>query len=161
MKVGVTATSHKVILNLLDKVREVSTVSGAGVKVAHRQDGSDEQDADVPVPLLRKNETAHCKLQDGEVNVLGGTAWLWSRPEFTQTVDVLFVDEAGQMSLANAVAVSSAAKSMVLLGDRLRPFDQFDAARGEWDPVLATRLDAHCGNSPDLRIEIDFVPPSA
>jgi uncharacterized protein len=32
-------------------------------------------------------------------------------------VDVLFVDEAGQVSLANAVAVSGAAKSMVLLGD--------------------------------------------
>jgi uncharacterized protein len=32
-------------------------------------------------------------------------------------VDVLVVDEAGQFSLANAVAVSSAARSMVLLGD--------------------------------------------
>jgi superfamily I DNA and/or RNA helicase len=32
-------------------------------------------------------------------------------------VDVLFVDEAGQMSLANVLAVSQAAKSVVLLGD--------------------------------------------
>jgi superfamily I DNA and/or RNA helicase len=33
------------------------------------------------------------------------------------SVDVLFVDEAGQLSLANAIAVSRAAESMVLLGD--------------------------------------------
>ncbi len=49
--------------------------------------------------------------------MLGGTAWLWSRPEAASTVDVLFVDEAGQMSLANVLAVSQAADSVVLLGD--------------------------------------------
>ena len=53
----------------------------------------------------------------GDANVLGGTAWLWARPEFAKAVDVLFVDEAGQMSLANVLAVSHAAKSVVLLGD--------------------------------------------
>ena len=51
------------------------------------------------------------------MNVLGGTAWLWARPEFAGAVDVLFVDEAGQMSLANVLAVSGAATSIVLLGD--------------------------------------------
>ena len=48
---------------------------------------------------------------------MGGTAWLWARPEAAGAVDVLFVDEAGQMSLANVLAVSQAAKSLVLLGD--------------------------------------------
>src|SRR6185436_1535831 len=56
-------------------------------------------------------------LQGGRAQVLGGTAWLWSRPEFAEAVDVLFVDEAGQMSLASAVAIAHAAKSLVLLGD--------------------------------------------
>jgi uncharacterized protein len=51
------------------------------------------------------------------VDVLGGTAWLWSREEFARSVDVLFIDEAGQMSLANALAVSQATASLVLLGD--------------------------------------------
>jgi uncharacterized protein len=40
-----------------------------------------------------------------------------ARPEFANSVDVLFVDEAGQMSLANTLAVSRAAQSIVLLGD--------------------------------------------
>jgi len=49
--------------------------------------------------------------------VLGGTSWLWSRAEFMGSVDVLFVDEAGQMSLANVLACAPAGSSLVLLGD--------------------------------------------
>ncbi len=46
-----------------------------------------------------------------------GTAWQWAAPEAFETVDVLFVDEAAQMSLANVLAVSQAAKTVVLIGD--------------------------------------------
>ena len=46
-----------------------------------------------------------------------GTAWLWAREQAYQSVDVLVVDEAAQMSLANALAVSQAAPNIVLLGD--------------------------------------------
>jgi uncharacterized protein len=56
-------------------------------------------------------------LQCGAVNVLGATAWLWARADFMDSVDVLFVDEAGQMSLANVLACAPAGKSLVLLGD--------------------------------------------
>ncbi len=49
--------------------------------------------------------------------LVGGSAWLWARPELRESVDVLVIDEAGQFSLANAVAVCPAAKSLVLLGD--------------------------------------------
>ena len=50
-------------------------------------------------------------------DVLAGTQWLWAQEEYFEAVDVLFVDEAGQMSLANVLVVSLAAKSLVLLGD--------------------------------------------
>src|SRR6185437_5307141 len=49
--------------------------------------------------------------------VVGGTAWLWARPDMKASVDVLFVDEAGQMCLADVLATSQAAESLVLLGD--------------------------------------------
>ena len=49
---------------------------------------------------------------------MGGTAWFWCRPELAEAVDVLVIDEAGQFSLANAVAVARAAKSLVLLPGR-------------------------------------------
>jgi hypothetical protein len=45
------------------------------------------------------------------------TAWFWTRPDAVDAVDVLFVDEAAKMSLANVLAVSQAAKTIVLLGD--------------------------------------------
>src|SRR4029077_16607248 len=64
-----------------------------------------------------KNDEALAAIQTGEANVLGGTAWLWSRDEFAGAVDVLFVDEAGQIALPNVIAVSQAASSVVLLGD--------------------------------------------
>jgi uncharacterized protein len=51
------------------------------------------------------------------VNVLGGTPWLWCREEFRDSIHCLFVDEAGQMSLANVLACSPAGKNLVLLGD--------------------------------------------
>ena len=52
--------------------------------------------------------------------MVAGTAWLWAREDYFEAVDVLFVDEAGQMSLANVLAVAQAAKSLVLLGDPLQ-----------------------------------------
>jgi len=51
------------------------------------------------------------------VQLIGGTPFLWSREDMAASVDVLFVDEAGQLSLIDTVAVSQAAKSLVLLGD--------------------------------------------
>lgn len=44
----------------------------------------------------------------------------WAREEFAHTIDVLFVDEAGQISLANVIAASPAARNIVLLGDPQR-----------------------------------------
>ena len=84
------------------------------------KDEADEDDSDKPpteVTLVGENDAALTLLQSGEADVLGGTAWLWARPEFAKAVDVLFIDEAGQMSLANALACTRAAGSLVLLGD--------------------------------------------
>lgn len=44
-------------------------------------------------------------------------SWLFVRPDMVGAVTTLFVDEAGQVSLANAVAVASLARNLVLVGD--------------------------------------------
>lgn len=111
-KVGVNATSHKVIRNLLDDVLKYARPEDQ-VRIAHK----DDEDVDGPIRGFKKNEAALEALENGDVNVLGGTAWMWARPEYAGAVDVLFVDEAGQVSLANVLAVSQAANSVVLLGD--------------------------------------------
>jgi uncharacterized protein len=66
---------------------------------------------------VSQNEEVLTRLQNGDAQVAAGTAWLWARGEFFESVDVLFVDEAGQMSLANVLSVAQAARSLVLLGD--------------------------------------------
>ena len=50
--------------------------------------------------------------------LLAGTAWLFTREEMEDAdLDTLFVDEAGQVSLADALALGTCARNVVLLGD--------------------------------------------
>jgi uncharacterized protein len=115
-KVGITAVSHSVIRKLLDEVLNAAAeMNGAEVSCAHRKEGADPDSR--PVREIGTNEEALQSLQSGAVNVLGGTPWLWCREEFRDSVHILFVDEAGQMSLANVLACAPAGKSLVLLGD--------------------------------------------
>ena len=118
-KVGVTAVSHKVIRNLLDEVLRAAEEAGIKSLVCAQKVNELSDEGSLPAGLteIKENDKALAKLQAGHANVLGGTAWLWSREDFFQTVDVLFIDEAGQMSLANVLAVAQAAKSLVLIGD--------------------------------------------
>jgi predicted RecB family nuclease len=115
-RVGVTANSHRVIGNLLDAVVERAALRGVPVRIGQKTDRSGDCTCRA-ARALTSNEAALAALMSGEVDVLGGTAWVWARPEFTGTADVLVVDEAGQFSLANTVAVSPAAGGMILLGD--------------------------------------------
>ena len=115
LRVGVTAVSHKVIVNLLESAGERAEEQGLAMRIVHRDRGKYEGDLGIervyPYPKINK------ELTDGEIDVLGATAWCWTRPEFEQSVDVLVVDEAGQMALANVLAVARAGCSLVLLGD--------------------------------------------
>jgi uncharacterized protein len=54
---------------------------------------------------------------DDDTLLVAGTPWLFAREDLIDSVDVLFVDEAGQVALADAIAVAQAAASVVLLGD--------------------------------------------
>jgi predicted RecB family nuclease len=116
MKVGVTALSHKVIRKLLEDVVEAAEEKDIeGVVCLHREN---EGEPSPGVAVAKdKNEEAWDALKSGAANVVGGTSWLWSPEKAFEIVDVLFIDEAGQMSLADVLAVSQAAKKLVLLGD--------------------------------------------
>src|SRR5439155_24343363 len=78
---------------------------------------SDDQDGTEAIAIARKNEEAWDALAYGKAKVVGGTSWLWSPEAAFEAVDVLFIDEAGQMGLADVLAVSQAANSLVLIGD--------------------------------------------
>jgi uncharacterized protein len=51
------------------------------------------------------------------VQLLAGTSFFFARAEVDRHLDVLFIDEGGQFSLADAVAVGTSARNLVLLGD--------------------------------------------
>jgi superfamily I DNA and/or RNA helicase len=51
------------------------------------------------------------------VQLLAGTSFLFAREELDGHLDVLFIDEGGQYALADAIAVGTAARNLVLLGD--------------------------------------------
>jgi len=112
--VGITANSHKVIRNLIDETIKAADELGIDLQCCQKAD--EVEDPQHRLTFAKSNEDLFAALR-GDAAVGGGTAWLWSRPEAFETVDVLFVDEAAQMSLANVLAVSQAAKTVVLIGD--------------------------------------------
>jgi predicted RecB family nuclease len=112
--VGITANSHKVIRNLIDESIEAAGKEGLDLHCC--QKAGEMEDAQPHLSFARSNTELFAALGSTAM-VSGGTAWLWACPEAFETVDVLFVDEAAQMSLANVLAVSQAAKTVVLIGD--------------------------------------------
>jgi uncharacterized protein len=118
-RVGVVAMSHPAIDNLMLATYEVFREAGdlGALRALRWQNGDDDEATLDFVTYSRKN----ADLISEEYNFIGGTAWLWARQEMRQhPVDVLIVDEAGQLALADAVASTNGARSMILLGDPLQ-----------------------------------------
>ena len=110
-RVGIAATSHKAIHKLLDELETATSFGYRGVKKATA--GNAES--------VYETERIACSANTadfpGEARLIAGTPWLWARPEMRGSVDVLFIDEAGQMALADALAIAGAGSGLVLLGD--------------------------------------------
>jgi predicted RecB family nuclease len=114
-RVGITAPSHAVIHNLLDEVIAQATRAGRSLRIGQRADNNNPflhpRATSMPYPKLVQ------ELQDHELDVAAGTVWMWARQDFRFTVDTLVVDEAGQLSLANVLAVCRSTRNVVLVGD--------------------------------------------
>ncbi|MDA8988780.1 DEAD/DEAH box helicase, partial [bacterium] len=113
-RIGVTAVSHKVIRNLIDGVLKASKEAGLQVQVAHKV-GAKSKPEEGEVLEVKSGADALDALDGGRV--VGGTAWLWASGDAEQSLDYLFVDEAGQMALVDVLAISRATTNIVLLGD--------------------------------------------
>jgi predicted RecB family nuclease len=113
-KIGITANSHKVIRNILDEVIGASDELGVSIECIQKVS---ENESNLPRLQFTTDNTALLAAMGTSCQVAGGTAWLWARQDAFESVDLLFIDEAAQMSLANVLAVSQAAKTIILLGD--------------------------------------------
>ena len=113
--VGLTAPSHAVVSHLLAGVLEEA--ARRGVALTASQKGDDDQTVDHPQVCRRRgNDEIVADLAAG-TKVVAGTAWLFASAALDGALDHLVIDEAGQMSLANAVAAGTAAHNLVLVGD--------------------------------------------
>lgn len=120
-RVGVTAQSHKVITNLLDHVCTAADEEGVpfrGVQITTHEGCTDSR-----IEVKAGSGNAVAAMEEPDIRLIAGTTWVWAREEMRDAVDVLVVDEAGQFSLAGALASAQAAGSIVLLGDP-RQLDQ-------------------------------------
>ena len=120
-RVGVTSLSHKAIHNLLRATQHEADAQGftfSGVKRARAED--------CPETAFRSRcivpSADTLAAADPSFDLVAGTAWALSPPAVDvhtaeRPIDVLFVDEAGQLSLADVLAAGTCARSLVLLGD--------------------------------------------
>ncbi|PYQ49137.1 MAG: nuclease [Acidobacteria bacterium] len=115
-RVGITAQSHKAIGNFVCALLRAAADERVPLRVAQRG-GEDEVVADAAVDRMANNAESSAALSAATHAVAAGTPWLFASSDMDAAVDVLFVDEAGQMALANVVAMGGAARSIVLLGD--------------------------------------------
>ena len=118
-RVGLASNSHKAVVKLLSECGKAAKDTGGlleGIKVG----GGDEDQLFSDNPSLRHIETNKDARAAYAHGVVGGTAWLFALPEWEDALDFLFIDEAGQVSLANAVAMARTAKNLVLLGDQMQ-----------------------------------------
>jgi uncharacterized protein len=115
-KVGVTAVGHETIRNVLRDVCKRADEQGlTSFQCLHK--GKPKDDNPEALHAIDDNDRVAQLFASDAYRLLGGTSWLWANERFRDSVDVLFIDEAGQMSLADVLAVSAGAKSLVLLGD--------------------------------------------
>jgi hypothetical protein len=114
-RVAVTSNSHKAISNLMAEVAARAREQEFALQ-AIQKFSNGEPAPDLAIEVTRSNDDARLSTY----SLVAGTAWLFARPEHDQQFDYLFVDEAGQVALANIVAAGAAARKIVLVGDPMQ-----------------------------------------
>ena len=114
--VGVTSNSHHAILNVMIACSEAMGSKFSGIKAGG--------DADDPVfeklPGIQHVSSGTDAAAAFNGGLIGGTAWLFARPDMEDRLDYLFVDEAGQVSIANLAGMCRATENIVLIGDQMQ-----------------------------------------
>ncbi len=118
--VGVLSRSHSAIHHLLHKVE--ATCERRGQRFSGRYKGDDGDNAFVSklVSPMILNAKSNAQMDSETHDLAGGTSWYFAREEVAGRYDYLFIDEAGQIALADAIACAPAADNVVLLGDPLQ-----------------------------------------
>jgi predicted RecB family nuclease len=115
-KVGITSNSHKAINNLLLGTAKHCREQGISANFMTSQDTEPDLEA-LGVAIVNSGQIAENLVRSC---VVGATAWAFSREDLSKQFDYLFIDEAGQVSVANLIAMSRCTRNIVLLGDQMQ-----------------------------------------
>jgi len=115
-RVGVASNSHKAINNLLAEIERQAVKRRIRFRGAKKCSDDEHRLSGSLIADLFDND----EVSTGGYDLIAGTVWMFARPEFDQSVDTLFIDEAGQVSLANVVAMGVSARNIVLVGDQMQ-----------------------------------------
>lgn len=115
-RIGISSNSHKAINNLLAGVARHCSENGIKAHCFCTKNTGDEID-DNKISVLSNTDIA-ANLEDS--CVVGTTAWGFCRDDLAGRFDYLFIDEAGQVSVANLIGMSRSAKNLVLMGDQMQ-----------------------------------------
>lgn len=141
-RVGITAMSHAAIDNLLDATYQVFKEKGdLELLRAARRASKPKTGALDGVRYVSARD-----VENDSFNLVAATTWIWARSGIRAfPVDVLIVDEAGQLALADALAAANGAHNLILLGDplQLSQVAQADHPDGSGASVLEHILGEH------------------
>jgi predicted RecB family nuclease len=152
-RVGVTSLSHKAINKHLEEIEAAADEAGVEVRGLKKSTGAETEFRGRTIDNTGSNDA----MLDPDLNLIAGTSWLFAREELGGHVDTLFVDEAGQFALADAVAVGTAARNLVLLGDpnQLPQVSQGAHPPGANASVLGHLLGEHETVQPGMGLFLD------
>jgi uncharacterized protein len=152
-RVGISSNSHNAIHKLMEEVvKAAGRTKIRAVKVGGRGDEAENEH------IARVASVKEIDFDSaGGPQLVGGTAWAFSAPQARSQFSYLFVDEAGQVSLANLVGMAPAARNLVLVGDQMQLGQPIQGSHpGEsGTSALDYLLDGHATIPPHLGI---FLP---
>lgn len=114
-RVAVSSNSHKAIGNLLRAVAARAAAEGLPCRVVQKTGDDGDADENPGIVTVSENDAPEI----ASAHVVGATAWHFARYE-SPAFSHLVIDEAGQVSLANVMAMSRAARNLVLVGDPMQ-----------------------------------------
>ncbi len=114
-RVGISSNSHKAINKLLEGVVNCATEQKLRFRGVRKiSDGDHAFDSE----FIENTKSAQAA-SAAAYQLVAGTAWQFAREDMAP-LDCLFIDEAGQVSLANVIASGTSARNLVLIGDQMQ-----------------------------------------
>ncbi|MCF6148671.1 MAG: TM0106 family RecB-like putative nuclease [Candidatus Kuenenia sp.] len=114
--IGITSNSHKAILNLMRAVCQHSPDTFSCIKAG----GEKEDPLFEEYKNIKHESSSEAAAKAYNNGLIGGTAWFFSREDMVGKIDYLFVDEAGQVSVANLAGMARSTNNIILLGDQMQ-----------------------------------------